>query len=115
MFQLDYAPRDMDDLARMKDFITSRHGADVAQKSLRRITTSARRPERFPEEGPSLAGLINISTDYRYLYVRPNYLFYRIGNSSDGGKIVPVLNEKQDIYNILFGLSTVTDKDPFSL
>jgi len=100
----------MDDLARMKDFITSRHGADVAQKSLRRITTSARRLERFPEEGPSLAGLINISTDYRYLYVRPNYLFYRIeGNCV---KIVRVLNEKQDIYNILFGLSTVTDEDP---
>ncbi|EEG57104.1 type II toxin-antitoxin system RelE/ParE family toxin [Enterocloster asparagiformis] len=110
MFKLDYAPRAMDDLARMKDFITSRHGADVAQKSLRRITTSARRLERFPEEGPSLAGLINISTDYRYLYVRPNYLFYRIeGNCV---KIVRVLNEKQDIYNILFGLSTVTDEDP---
>ena len=110
MFKLDYAPRAMDDLARMKDFITSRHGADVAQKSLRRITTSARRLERFPEEGPSLAGLINISTDYRYLYVRPNYLFYRIeGNCV---KIVLVLNEKQDIYNILFGLSTVTDEDP---
>ena len=110
MFKLDYAPRAMDDLARMKDFITSRHGADVAQKSLRRITTSARRLERFPEEGPSLAGLINISTDYRYLYVRPNYLFYRIeGNCV---KIVRVLNEKQEIYNILFGLSTVTDEDP---
>ena len=110
MFKLDYAPRAMDDLARMKDFITSRHGADVAQKSLRRITTSARRLERFPEEGPSLAGLINISTDYRYLYVRPNYLFYRIeGNCV---KIVRVLNEKPDIYNILFGLSTVTDEDP---
>lgn len=110
MFKLDYAPRAMDDLARMKDFITSRHGADVAQKSLRRITTSARRLERFPEEGPSLARLINISTDYRYLYVRPNYLFYRIeGNCV---KIVRVLNEKQDIYNILFGLSTVTDEDP---
>ena len=110
MFKLDYAPRAMDDLARMKDFITSRHGADVAQKSLRRITTSARRLGRFPEEGPSLAGLINISTDYRYLYVRPNYLFYRIeGNCV---KIVRVLNEKQDIYNILFGLSTVTDEDP---
>ena len=110
MFKLDYAPRAMDELARMKDFITSRHGADVAQKSLRRITTSARRLERFPEEGPSLAGLINISTDYRYLYVRPNYLFYRIeGNCV---KIVRVLNEKQDIYNILFGLSTVTDEDP---
>ena len=80
------------------------------KKSLRRITTSARRLERFPEEGPSLAGLINISTDYRYLYVRPNYLFYRIeGNCV---KIVRVLNEKQDIYNILFGLSTVTDEDP---
>lgn len=46
--------------------------ADVARKSLRRLISSARRLERFPEEGPRLEALLMVSTDYRYLYIKPN-------------------------------------------
>ena len=41
MYKLEYAPRAMDDLARVKEYITLQHGADVARKSLRRLTSSA--------------------------------------------------------------------------
>ena len=71
------------------------------------MTASARRLENFPDEGPSLEGLIMVSTDYRYLYIRPNYLFYRVeGNCV---KIVRILNEQQDFLQILFGIATVAD------
>ena len=103
-----YAPRAMDDLARVKEYITLQHGANVARKSLRRLTSSARRLEKYPEEGPSLEGMIMVPTDYRYLYIRPNYLFYRIeGNCV---KVVRVLNEQQDFLQILFGITTTTDE-----
>ena len=108
MYKLEYAPRAMDDLARVKEYITLQHGADVARKSLRRLTSSARRLEKYPEEGPSLEGMIMVPTDYRYLYIRPNYLFYRIeGNCV---KVVRVLNEQQDFLQILFGITTTTDE-----
>ncbi len=98
----------MDDLARVKEYITLQHGANVARKSLRRLTSSARRLEKYPEEGPSLEGMIMVPTDYRYLYIRPNYLFYRIeGNCV---KVVRVLNEQQDFLQILFGITTTTDE-----
>lgn len=71
-------------------------------------SSSARRLEKFPEEGPSLEALILVPTDYRYLYIRPNYLFYRIeGNSV---RVVRVLNEQQDFLQILFGITTVTNE-----
>ena len=108
MYKLEYAPRAMDDLARVKEYITLQHGANVARKSLRRLTSSARRLEKYPEEGPSLEGMIMVPTDYRYLYIRPNYLFYRIeGNCV---KVVWVLNEQQDFLQILFGITTTTDE-----
>lgn len=72
MYMLEYSPKAMDDLERMKEYLVSQHGADVARKSLRRLTSSARRLERFPEEGPRLEALLMVSTDYRYLYIKPN-------------------------------------------
>lgn len=96
-------------MARVKEYITAQHGANVARKSLRRLTSSARRLEKFPEEGPGLEGMILVPTDYRYLYVKPNYLFYRIeGNSV---KVVRVLNEQQDFLQILFGITTASDDE----
>ena len=98
----------MDDIARVKEYITLQHGANVAKKGLQRLTSSARRLEKFPEEGPGLDALILVPTDYRYLYIRPNYLFYRIeGNCV---KVVRVLNEQQDFLQILFGITTVLDE-----
>lgn len=109
MYKLEYAPRAMDDLARVKEYITQQHGTGVARKSLQRLTASARRLEKYPEEGPNLEGLIMVPTDYRYLYIRPNYLFYRIeGNCV---KVVRVLNEQQDFLQILFGITTVADDE----
>lgn len=99
----------MDDMVRIKEYITLQHGANVAKKSLRRLTSSARRLEKFQEEGPGLEALILVPTDYRYLYIKPNYLFYRIeGNCV---KVVRVLNEQQDYLQILFGITTVSDDE----
>lgn len=95
-------------MIRVKEYITLQYGANVARKSLRRLTSSARRLEKFPKEGPSLEALLLVPTEYRYLYIRPNYLFYRIeGNCV---KVVRILNEQQDFLQILFGITTVTDE-----
>ena len=108
MYKLEYAPRVMDDMARGKEYITLQYGANVARKNLRRLTSSARRLEKFPEEGAGLETLILVPTDYRYLYIRSNYLFYRIeGNCV---KVVRILNEQQDFLQILFGITTVADE-----
>lgn len=109
MYKLEYAPRAMDDLARMKECITLQYGVDVARKNLRRLTTSARRLEQFPDAGPSLEEMILVPTDYRYLYIRPNYLFYRVEGKCV--KILRILNEQQDFLQILFGIATVADDD----
>lgn len=109
MYRLEYTPRALNDLERIKEYVISRHGGDVAEKSLKRLTSSARRLENFPKEGPKLESLILVSTDYRYLFIKPYYLFYRIeGNSV---RIIRTLNEQQDFLQILFGIATVSDEN----
>ena len=51
---------------------------------------------------------IDYPTVYRFLVVKPNYIFYRI--ESDMVKIVRILNEKQDFLQILFGISSISEE-----
>ena len=43
MYKIEYAPRAMDDMARAKEYITLQYGARVAEKSLKKLLSSARR------------------------------------------------------------------------
>ncbi|MCI8597387.1 MAG: type II toxin-antitoxin system RelE/ParE family toxin [Lachnospiraceae bacterium] len=52
--------------------------------------------------------MIDYPTDYHYLVVKPNYIFYRIEN--DTVRIIRILNEKQDLLQILFGISSISDE-----
>lgn len=109
MYKLVYAPKALDDLQNIKDYTVSTHGVEVAKRAMKKLTSTARNLERFSEEGPNLGDLIQVSTDYRYLYVKPNYLFYRI--EGDTIKIVRVLNEKQNFMQILFGININSDEE----
>lgn len=52
--------------------------------------------------------LIKYPTDYHYLIVKPNYVFYRV--EGETVRIIRVLNERQDFLQILFGFSSVSEK-----
>ena len=80
MPKLIYTPKALDDLQEIKDNV-------------------AKQLELFPGEGPSLEKLIEYPTDYHYLVVKPNYVFYRV--ESDTVRVIRILNEKQDFLQIL--------------
>jgi len=48
-----------------------------------------------------------ITTDYRYLYVQHNYIFYRISNNDI--LIIDIFNEREDFMWKLFGIKQVVD------
>lgn len=108
MPKLIYAPKALDDLQGIKDYIVGQFGADRAKGIIRDITITVRQLEMFPEEGSHLEKLIDYPTDYRFLVVKPNYIFYRI--ESDMVKIVRILNEKQDFLQILFGIGSISEE-----
>ena len=92
----------------MKNYLAQQFGADKAKKGVKEITSTVRQLEHFPEEGPHLGKLIDYPTDYRYLVVKPNYVFYRI--EGDTVRIIRILNERQDFLQILFGISSVSEE-----
>lgn len=89
----------------MKNYLAQQFGTDKAKQGVKEITSTVRQLEHFPEEGLHLGELIDYPTDYRYLEVKPNYVFYRI--EGDTVRIIRILSERQDFLQIwLRGEST---------
>ena len=108
MPKLIYTPKALEDLQGVKAYVTEQFGASKAKISVKEIMSAARQLETFPYEGPSLEELISYPTDYHYLVVKPNCVFYRIEN--DTVRVIRVLNESQDFMQILFGISSVSEE-----
>jgi len=104
MEKVEYSPKALEDLQGIKVYIIENFGVDAAQKALGKITASVRRLEEYPVLGVALGRMIDVPTDYIYIFIERNYVFYRIkGNIV---QIVRVLNERQDFIQILFGIHT---------
>ena len=108
MPKLMYTPRALEDLQLVKNYFARQFGTDKAKAGVKEITSTARRLERFLEEGPRLDELIGYPADYRYLVVKPNYVFYRI--EGETVRVIRILSERQDFLQILFGISSTSEE-----
>ena len=78
MPKLIYTPKALDDLQGIKVYVAKQFGEGKAKVCVKEITSTAKQLELYPGEGPRLKDLIEYPTDYRYLVVKPNYVFYRV-------------------------------------
>lgn len=106
MYKIMYAPKALQDLQAIKTYITANFGADKAKSCVEDLTKTVRQLEAFPEEGRRLEELLDYPTDYCYLFVKPDYIFYRMEENTV--RIVRILNEKQDFLQIPFGISSIS-------
>lgn len=106
MMKLFYTPMALHDLELIKLSIIENFNIQTANQTLQHLTSTARQLEIFPYAGPPLNQLISISTDYRYLFIKPNYIIYRI--EIPYVNIIRILNEKQDFEQVLFGKTVTT-------
>ena len=108
MPKLIYTPKALDDLPKIKTYVSKQFGRNKAKACVKEITSAIRQLEIFPEEGPCVEDLIEYPTNYHYLVIKPNYVFYRIEN--DIVRVIRILNEKQDFLQILFGISSISEE-----
>lgn len=72
------------------------------------MTRSFRDLQQFEFKGPSVESALGIASDYRYLYVQHNYVFYRV--EGDTVRIIDIFNEKEDFMWKLFGIKTTAQE-----
>ena len=108
MSKLIYTPKALDDLQGIKTYVAGQFGEGKAKACIKEITSTAKQLEMFPEEGLRLEDLIKYPTDYHYLFIKPNYVFYRV--EGDTIRVIRILNEKQDFLQILFGMNSISEE-----
>lgn len=104
MKKIKYTPDAADKLRDMKRAITAQYGSKKAKEIVGEIMQVVRGLAINAEKGPSVEAMFGVPSDYRYLFVSRNYVFYDI--ESDAIRVINIYNEKEDFMWILFGVDT---------
>lgn len=104
MRKIKYTPDAADKLRELKKAISQEYGVDSAKKIVKSITDAIRGLCDYEEKGPEVSKMFDVVTDYRYIFVSKNYVFYRIEDKYI--RIINLYHEKEDFMWLLFGVNT---------
>ncbi len=102
MKKLVYSPQYRRKLSEIRKYLDLRFGIDIRKKVLRTITDRLHQLQEYEESGISMRELYGINSDYYYIFVAHNYVFYRI--TEDSNRILNIYNEREDFMLDLFGV-----------
>ena len=105
MKKIKYTPDAADKLRALKSAISSEYGEDKAKKIIKSITDAIRGLCDYEEKGPEVSKMFDVVSDYRYIFVCRNYVFYRIEDKYI--RIINLYHEKEDFTWQLFGIDTI--------
>lgn len=104
MKRIKYTPDAAEKLREIKKTISQKYGTELATKTVKTITDAIRGLAEYEKKGIEVAKMFEIATDYRYLFVAKNYVFYRIEEQYI--RIINIYNEREDFMWQLFGIDT---------
>ena len=108
MKKIKYTPDAADKLRAIKCNISAKYGSKKANEIVSEITSSIRGLIENEKKGPSVEGMFGVPSDYRYLYVSKNYVFYDL--EDEHIRIINIYNEKEDFMWLLFGVDTTSQE-----
>ncbi len=104
MKKIKYTPDAADKLRALKMAISQEYGSDSAKKIVKSITDAIRGLCDYEEKGPEVSKMFDIVSDYRYIFVSENYVFYRIEEKYI--RIINLYHKKEDFMLRLFEVDT---------
>lgn len=104
MKQIKYTPDAADKLRLLKQNIATRFGKEIAVSIIKTITEAIQNLAQNEKSGPSVEDMFDIHSEYRYIFVAKNYVFYRIEDSCI--RVINIYNEREDFMWQLFGIDT---------
>lgn len=105
MKKIKYTPDAADKLRAISRTISLQYGNEMAREVVGSITDAVNGLLINEQKGPSVENMFGIPSDYRYIFISRNYVFYRI--ERDSIRIINIYNEKEDFMWLLFGIDTI--------
>ena len=91
MKKIKYTPDAADKLLALKSAISGEYGGDKAKKIIKSITDAIRGLCDYEEKDSEVSKMFDVVSDYRYVFVSGNYVFYRIED-----KYIRIINFSKD-------------------
>ena len=104
MKKIKYTPDAADKLRALKSVISQEYGGDKVKKIIKSITDAMRGFCDYEEKGSEVSNMFDVVSDYRYIFVSGNYVFYRIEDKYI--RIINLYHKKEDFIWQLFGIDT---------
>ena len=104
MKKIKYTPDAADKLRALKTAISQEYGSDSAKKIVKSITDAIRGLCDYEEKGSEVSKMFDVASDYRYIFVSKNYVFYKIEERDI--RIINIYHEKEDFMWQLFRVNT---------
>lgn len=102
MKKLVYSPDYSDRIKELKNYLNTQFGAETQKKTIKEITE---RLHLLPDNeclGVSVREMFGVDTDYRYVFVAHQYVFYRV--DEECVYVVNMYHEREDFMQKLFGI-----------
>ena len=105
-YKLEYSQIVRRKMKTLKNYLTAEYGTKTATETLKKITSAARGLQKYPSKGIALSSLFDVDTDFNYIFVAHNYLFYYI--EGDTIYIAEMFHEREDFMYHLFCIPSHT-------
>ena len=103
MKKLVYSPDYRERIKELKSYLNAQFGAETENKTIKEITERLHLLPSNEHLGVSVREMFGVDTDYRYVFVAHQYVFYRIGGEHI--YIINIYHEREDFMQKLFGIT----------
>lgn len=104
VFSQDYK----ENLKTIRDWLDLRFGKSVRTKHMSEIKNRLNSLKEFPDQGMSVRAMFGVDSDYEFIYVSHNYIFYY--REEEIIYIVNIYDDRQDFMYRLFGIRTTSEE-----
>ena len=108
MKEIIFTPDAAEKLRQTKQYIIQQFGSSKAREILSSIMEAIRGLQVNERRGIAASIMFEVETDYRYLFVAKNYVFYRVEDKYI--RIIGIYHEREDFMWQLFGICTTSNE-----
>ena len=104
VYSPDYKAKSKD----LKKYLDLHFGENVRKKTLRKIADRLHLLQKYEDMGVAVRAVFGVETDYCFVFVAHQYVFYRI--DAERIYIINMYNEREDFMQQLFGIQTISQE-----
>ena len=108
MKRIVYSPDYKEKLEVIRDWLDLRFGRATRMKHMTEIKKRLTSLKEFPTQGMSVRAMFGVDSDYEFIYVSHNYIFYYQDEAVI--RIVNIYDDREDFMYKLFGIRTTSEE-----